>query len=277
MRRGGFTLVETLIAMVLATILMGLVSHAFLVQNEYYATQIARAGVQDNVRAATALVAREVRTSVEDGIVTAGARTLTVRSPIVVGLVCNSLGSSGAVQTEGGEAALPTGEVRGMALRNDSTWEYVNNTWASLNGADGSSAADCASNGADTLGAIQDFHQLNAMDGFASSVNLGSVVMLYREITYTIETSVLDPSTLGLFRTVWGAPAIEFATGIDTTSQFQYRTAGTSTYADTVNAASVGLIDAVRFVAEGRRPPVTGGRDAISFGWSVNLPIRSLR
>lgn len=277
MGRGGFTLVETLISMVLATILMGLVSHAFLVQNEYYATQTLRAGVQDNVRSATELIAREVRTAAEDGILVAGARTLTVRSPIAVGLVCARGGSFGDVQTEGGEAAIPTNEVRGLALRTATSWEYVNSTWASLNGPDAMSAIECDGNGADTLGAHGDFHRLNGMTSFSSFVGLGEAVMLYREVTYTIETSVLDPTTLGLFRTVWGASAVEFATGMDTTAQFQYRTAGTSTYADTVSGASVGAIDAVRLVADGRRPPATGGRDDVSFGWSVNLPLRKVR
>lgn len=277
MRRGGFTLVETLISMVLATILMGLVSHTFLVQNQYYATQTLRAGVQDNVRAATELIARELRTSAEDGILVAGARTLTVRSPIAVGVVCARGGSFGDVQTEGGEASIPTGEVRGLALRNDSTWEYYDATWASLNGPDAISAAACEGNGADTIGAFDEFHRLDQMNSFSTFVGLGEVVMLYREITYTIDTSVLDPTTQALFRTVYGAPAIEFATGIDTTAQFQYRTAGTSTYADTIAAGSIDLIDAVRFVAEGRKPPATGGTDDITFGWSVNLPLRKVR
>lgn len=277
MQRGGFTLVETLISMVLATILIGLVSHTFLVQNEYYATQTVRAGVHDNVRSATELISGEVRTAAEDGILIAGARTLTLRSPIAVGVVCARSGSVGDVQTEGGEAAIPTSEVRGLALRTATSWEYQNGTWASLNGPDGSSATDCAANGADTLGASVDFHRLNGMNSFASSVGLGDVVMLYREVTYTIETSVLDPTTLGLFRTVWGASSVEFATGMDTTAQFQYRTGGTSTYADTVSGGSIGIIDAVRLVAEGRRPPATGGRDDITFGWSVNLPLRKVR
>lgn len=277
MRRGGFTLVETLISMVLATILVGLVSHAFLVQNQYYATQTLRAGVQDNVRSATELIAREVRTSAEDGILVAGARTLTVRSPIAVGVVCARASSFGDVQMEGGEAAIPTAEVRGLALRNDSTWEYFAASWASLNGPDAISAAACAGNGADTIGAYDDFHRLDQMTSFSTFVGLGEVVMLYREVTYTIDTSVLDPTTQGLFRTVFGEPAIEFATGIDTTAQFQYRTAGTSTYADTIPGSSVGLIDAVRLVAEGRRPPATGGNDDITFGWSVNLPLRKVR
>ena len=61
MGRHGFTLVETLIALVLSSFLMVLVSHAFLVQNQFYATQTLRVGAQDNVRAATELMAAEVR------------------------------------------------------------------------------------------------------------------------------------------------------------------------------------------------------------------------
>lgn len=91
-RRAGFTLVETLIAMVLSTIVISLVSHAFLIQNQYYSTQTLRTGAQDNVRAATELIAREIRTAMDEGIIVAGPRTLTVRSPVTVTVVCSRVG-----------------------------------------------------------------------------------------------------------------------------------------------------------------------------------------
>ncbi len=106
----GFTLVETLIALVIASFLVVLVSHAFLVQNEFYSLQTLRIGVQDNTRAATELVAREVRNVPSDGVVVAGRRTLTIRSPIVVATVCNRQGPSLVdVMSGGGEASVAVG------------------------------------------------------------------------------------------------------------------------------------------------------------------------
>lgn len=274
----GFTLIETLIALVLSSFVIMLASHAFLVQNQFYSMQTIRVGVQDNARAATELVAREVRNTAQDGVVTAGKGTLTVRSPIAIALVCHRQGSPNAdVLSEGGESALDTDAVAGVALRNDSTWEYVSATWAALNGTDTNSASDCASNGADTVGVRGDFYRLsNVNTMFSGGVQEGDVVMLYRETTFSIQASQLDNTTLGLFRAENGGTAIEFATGIDTTAQFQYRTSGGS-YVDTVTAGSLAAVDAVRIVMESRRPPATGGAEDITFGWSVNVPIRNVR
>lgn len=100
--------------------------------------------------------------------------------------------------------------------------------------------------------------------------------MLFRETTFKIQPSLLDPTTLGIFRAAYGDSLVEFATGVDTTAQFQYRTVG-SGYVDTVSAASVASVDAVRLVADARKPAPTGGAQDITFGWSVNVPIRLAR
>ncbi|KPJ84035.1 MAG: hypothetical protein AMS19_02245 [Gemmatimonas sp. SG8_23] len=276
--RGGFTLVETLIALVISSFLVVLVSHAFLVQNGFYSLQTLRVGVQDNTRAATELVAREVRNVPRDGVVVAGSRTLTIRSPIVVGTVCNRQGAAQVdVMTEGGEAAVPVDEVAGVALRNDSTWEYGIRSWPALDGNDNQSANNCAANGADTVGARDDFHRLVGMNAlFPGAVAEGDVLMLFRETTFTIRTSQLDSTTLALFRADYGEAPVEFATGIDTTAHFEYRTSA-GTYADTVLAADLSTVDVVRIVAESRKPPATGGADDVRFGWSVNVPLRNVR
>ena len=277
-RGNGFTLVETLIAMVLSSFVIGLVSHTFLVQNRYYATQTLQTGAQDNVRAATELMAREVRNAAEDGMVVAGARTLTVRSPMAIAVICNRQGApQGDIMTEGGQAGVDTLEVGGLALRNSTTWEYSNAVWSYINGNDGNSAEDCADNGADTVGAIDNFHRVRRLNTlFGTPPSEGDVLMIFRETTFKIQTSQLDTTTYGLFRGSYGGALVEFATGIDTTAQFQYRTGGT-TYADTVVSGSLSSIDAVRIVADARMHSATGGDEAVTFGWSVNVALRNIR
>lgn len=274
----GFTLVETLIALVLSTLVLALASHAFLVQTEFYSFQARRVGVHDNARAATELVARDVRNVAQDGMVVAGRRTLSLRSPIAIALVCHRQGSPNAdVLSEGGQSALDVDAVAGVALRNDSTWEYVATTWALLDGSDLTSADECAANGADTVGVRDDFYRLTDLNTvFVSGVREGDVVMLFRETTFTIGTSQLDSTTLGLFRADYGGQPVEFATGIDTTAHFEYRTAA-GTYVDTVTAGALSNIDAVRIVLEATRPPTTGGGEEVRFGWSVNVAPRNVR
>jgi len=266
--------------MVLSSVVILLVSHSFLVQNRFYATQTIRTSVQDNARAATELMGREVRTAMEGGVVVAAAGTLTIRSPLALSVVCNRDGIGSAdVYTEGGESDLDTDEIAGIAHRDPvaGTWTAVNASWSTLNGTSGDPAGECAINGADTLDVAGAFHRIANLNTLFSPVPAeGDVVMLFRETTFAIQTSELDPSTLGIFRAAYGDSLVEFATGVDTTAQFQYRTVG-GTYVDVVTGAALAQIDALRLVADARKPAPTGGVDDITFGWSVNVPLRVVR
>lgn len=277
--QSGFTLVETLIALVLSSIIIVLVSHTFLVQNQFYATQTQRVRAQDNVRAATELLASEIRNVSVGGIVVAGARTLTIRSPMTVGIFCDINGSSnnGEVMTQGGEAAVETDEVAGLALRIGSTWSFVNVTWASVNGGDASSARNCFRNGADTVGARDDFHRFTNLNTVFSGLApaQGDAVMVFRETTFTIRQSQLDPTRLALYRQPYDGDAVEFATGMDTTAQFQFRTTGGS-FVDSLTSGLTN-VDAVRIVVDAVQPAPTGGAEDVRFGWSVNVPLRRVR
>lgn len=264
----------------LSSFVLLLVSSTFLVQNNYYSSQTQRTGAQDNARTATELMASEVRSAMGDGFVVAGARTLTVRSPMVLGVICNRSGAGVAdVHTEGGQARLDPGEIAGLAVRDEVTggWTYATASWASLDGSDATSASSCATNGADTTGVATEFHRLVGLDGLFSPVpDEGAVIMLFRETTFEIRTSVMDPPALGLFRAPFADSLLEFATGMDTTARFQYRI-DQATYTDTVTSGFLADIDAVRIVANARKRAQTGGRDDITFGWAVNVAVRNVR
>jgi prepilin-type N-terminal cleavage/methylation domain-containing protein len=271
--RAGFTLVETIIALVLSSVVVILVSTTFLVQNQYYSDQTLYAAAHDNARTATERVASEIRSVMEDGFVVAGRRTLTFRTPMLLAVVCNRSFLDIDVHNENGEAGIDTDEVGGVGWLDLSTgdWSYRTTTWAFVNGSGGTPAASCASNGADTAWAASSFHRLRGFFLLYLSVpDPGDVVMLYRETTFKIQSSVLEPGTLGLFRGSYGQSPIELATGIDSTAQFQYRTGGAS-YADTITAANLDNIDAVRIVADARGRSASGGQGDVTFGWSVNI------
>ncbi|MDX1647119.1 MAG: hypothetical protein R3304_08235 [Longimicrobiales bacterium] len=271
---------ETLIALTLSSLVVLLAAHTFLVQNRFHATQRLRTMAQDNVRGATELVAREVRTALADGILVAGPRTLTVRSPVAVTLVCSRQGVPNLdVYNDGGEAALDTEEIAGAARRDPGTgaWEAVNAPWTALDGSTADPAGNCAENGADTTGVAGSFHRL-ALSGsfFSTNPRSGDLVMLFRETTFEIRDSELEPGSLGLFRAAYGDPPVEFATGIDTSMRFRYRVAGGG-YSDTVSAGALASIDAVRLTAAARKPPPTGGAADVTFGWTVTIPMRTVR
>lgn len=277
----GFTLVETLIALALSSLVVILVSTTFLVQNQYQANQVIRAGVHDNARSATDLLVRELRSSMRDGVILAGNRTLTVRSPVALATVCARSGFLGTVDLhiDGGLAGIETREIAGAALHDssDGDWSYERVAWSVIDGGSVGSAARCANNGADTVDATAHFHAARGfflVFDFTSAPDVGDLVMLFRETKFSIRPSDLDPASLALYREPYGRPAVEFASGIDTTAHFQYRLGGTS-YQDTVVAASLGAVDAVRIVLDARRRSESGAGQDVTFGWATNRLLRN--
>jgi hypothetical protein len=264
--------------MLLGSFVVALVSHAFLAQNRLYATQALQAEVQENVRAGTELLARAVRETPRGGVIVAGSHTLTVRSPVAVAGVCFRQGSPNVdVFSEGGAAALDEDAIAGVALWRDNEWSYRLVPWNALRGNDVSSAANCAETGADTVGVRTSFYRLSSVNSlFPGGVRVGDVVMLFRETTLTIRPSELDPSALGLFQAEYAQAATEFATGVDTTARFRFRI-GPGQYVDTVTAADLARVDAVRFEARARRSPPTGSAAPVTFGWTVDLALRNVR
>ncbi len=254
---------------------MILVSTTFLVQSQYYSSQTLRAAAHDNARTATERMAREIRSVMRDGFLSAGSLSLTVRSPMVLAMVCDRQGNNISVHGEGGASAVDTDEVAGAGVLDAATgaWTYGTATWSFITLGGGNPASNCAGNGANTAGATADFYRLRRFNNiFGSTPDDGEIIMLYRQTTFSIQASVLEPGTLGLFRASYGQPAVELATGMDATAQFQYRTGG-STYSNSVASANLDDIDAVRLVAEARKRSQSAAQNDVTFGWSVNIAL----
>jgi hypothetical protein len=262
----------------LSSVVVILVSTTFLVQTRYYSSQTLFAGAHDNVRAETDRIASEIRPVMEGGFLVAGGHTLTVRSPVVLAMVCDRQSTNAYVHFEGGVSDLDTDEITGVAARDMTTgvWTYRATSWAGIDGGAASAAPLCASAGADTTGATAEFRTIIGLQSlFGSTPDPGVVLMLYRQTTFKIDDSALEPGTLGLFRQPAGESAVEFATGMDPAAKFQYRTGGT-TYADTITSASLDDIDAVRLVADARKRALWGRRQDVTFGWTVDVPLRNV-
>ena len=276
--RAGFTLVEAIVALALSSVLVVLVGTTFLVQNRYYAVQVERSAVQDNARMVTELVASEIRSTMKDGVVTADKKKLVVRSPIAVAVLCAAAGPKFGLFIRGAGSVNDLTEVTGIAKRDTLTggWRYKDQSWAKLANPGNTAATTCAAAGADTVGLSRDFHDVVKLNSlFGSYPPLGTVYMLFREVEYTFGTSVLDPTTFALFRKVKGGVAVELATGMDSSAQFQYRRSDQTTYATSVGGGDVGKIIAIRIEAQARRAPQTGGVDDVTFGWGVNVMLRN--
>ena len=281
--RAGFSLVEAVVALLLSSLVIVMVGGIFLAQNRSYLVQLGVTDAHHNARAVTELLSSELRSVMEGGVLLAESDEMTVRTPLVVAAVCATDGVIVGVHTEGGEAAIETHEeeLAGFAVMDAAGgWDYYDVDWSAID--DGSSsgviAGDCYGNGADTVGARDDFHSLKSLDSYHPTVpGVGDVILLFSKTTFKFQTSVLDPTTVGLFRQVNDDPLVEFATGMDSTAQFQYRTTENSSYEEPVLGSSLEHVDVVRIVSEVKEPAPPGIEGAIRYGWSVNVALRNVR
>ncbi len=277
--RAGFSLVEAVVALAVSSILVLLVGSVFLVQNEFYAVQTKRTAVHEDARSVTEVLGSELRSVMPGGITEADNKEMTIRSPLGVGVVCAVTGNNTDIFMEGGPTGLDTVELAGFAYRSETSnsWDYYNATWAGIVGTGGPPNVKCLANGADTTLSAGQFHRLGHFDDFAPSVPAKTdVVMFFRETRFKIQQSVLDPSTMGLFRAAYGDTLIEYVTGLDPSAGFEYRTGG-STYATSVGAAGLDSIDAVRVVAQARMKPETGLHDDVAYGWTTDFILPNVR
>jgi hypothetical protein len=278
--RGGFTLVEAIVALTISTVVVMLVSATFHAQNRFYGAQVQRSAAHDNARMVTDMVSSEIRSVMRGGFVTAEPEVMRVSSPMVLAVVCGHLGISRvAVHIEGGLAGLDTNEISGFAVRNDTTesWSYYEVGWATIGQGSGNAANRCAANGADTVGARNEFVRLRRLANYhATQPPIGSVLMLFRTVSFEIHASDMDPTQIGLFRGIGGASLHEVVTGLDPTARFQYR-AGGSSYVNTVSSSNAWQIDAVRIAAQARKRAETGGQVDVTYGWNVNVHLRNRR
>lgn len=86
--RGGFTLVELLVAMVVGSLLMIVVFQMLSGQSRVVAVQSAREEAQQNVRGALEVISSELRGAIPGAILSAEAQAISFMQPRMWGYVC---------------------------------------------------------------------------------------------------------------------------------------------------------------------------------------------
>lgn len=93
----GFTLVELMVALVIAGILVAIIFQFLVGQVRFSRLQTAREEVQQNARIAVDVISSDLRAVGRQGIVAAGSDAIAFRTPRAWGLVCGYSGGSLAV------------------------------------------------------------------------------------------------------------------------------------------------------------------------------------
>jgi hypothetical protein len=273
----GFTLVEALVAMVLSTVVVMLVTSVFLVQNQFYSEAVKRAGLHESVRSATALISSDLHGVSEGGIVAAGPDRMVFRSPLLVGGVCGVDGRKTYLFLPADGESMDPSMVSGYAIKDAaSAWRYTPAPWSSIYHSSGGTAAQsCARSGADTTGAVTGFFRLDGLDS-SPSIKIGDLVMLYQEVELRLASSNLHPESRGVFRGAVGGVITEVATGLSSRSGFEYGLSDRGGFQDRVNGrGNLTRIERVRFFLEGIAPASRADRDSLTFDLTLTVPLRN--
>lgn len=251
--RRGFTLIEALIAMLLATLIVALVGSIFLAQNNFYADVVRRSEAQDDVRSVIELVSTDVRSASPVGIGVADSLAFAYRTPLSMGMVCGLSGSAARAYLPSGAAGIDSLHVTGYGLREfDGSWTYYAADWSTLySGSGDAPAGTCEEAGMDTVG-VPGSHFIELADVAASpysSPGRGSGIMLFRFLRLEIADSGLAPGSLGLYRGTHGEVLVEFASGLGERTHFEYRLQGSNSYVSQVPGSDLDRINSVRIVA----------------------------
>ncbi len=275
--RQGFTLLEAMVAMVLSTIVVSLVTSTFLAQNRFYTDAMSRVDIHESVRGGIARASADLRSVFQGGIVSADRNSIVFRAPVLVGGVCGVDGQSTFAFLPVDQAVTDMSTVSGYGVKvGDAAWRYTPGTWASVYHSSGGGAVDaCARAGADTTGAASEFVRLDGMAP-AGVLSVGDLVMLYQKVELKLAPSKLDPETRALFRGPAGGVLTEVATGMSRLSRFEYGLARNDRFRRRVRGQrNLARIDRVRISLQGTGPASGGGRDDLTFELTQTVPLRN--
>ena len=265
LRRAGVTVVELLIAMVVATIVGSSLLSLIIIQanftNEMTAIRDARAvskGVGNLLQAEMRMV------EVSGGVVDADSTSITLRTPYSFGVVCGPTGGRTTV------SLLPT-DTATLANSSFSGWAYLpaGGDYTYLVGTSivSGTASTCATASVRTLagGWIRDL-------GPAAGIAAGTVVFLYQTLRYDFRPSSALPGRMGLWRTPLATGvAEEIAAPFDPDSRFRFYVLDADT-AQSLPPADLADMWGIQLVLDGESEFVTL-RDSVPMTYNLTVPI----
>lgn len=227
--RAGFTLVETLITLIVAGVLGVAILTLILGQNRFYEHSDDAIYAQQTIRAAMDLMSSELRMISPTDLLAAEEDSLAARFDLVRGVVCDTLSSDDVylfVYDSVENANLPAG-FRGAAASGPYSATYVygdNFDWRSETSTPSAAQSTCENNGS-PVGVTPSnvYRQVSGLgDAFSTTAlggakpERGSLVRFYGELSYS-----LGASSFGSGLAVWRNDQ-ELVSPFETGGSFEY-------------------------------------------------------
>lgn len=266
--RGGFTLVELLLSMIVTAIIgaalvrMTLAEARFMDQQEAWrsARSVSRSGIN---RLVSDLRMVEAIGGVSAAV--AGGQDFTIRVPYAFGTMCSTAGGVTTLSLLPVDSAMFNAPgFSGFAWRNNATGTYTYQSTAVSLTVPGTPANCTAAvpRPVAILGSINGSpagQTVNVVGNVNPVPQVGSIFFLFRLVRYEFKNSVAVPGRLGLWRTtVSGGGTEEIAAPFDNTARVNFYVLNSAT-AQAAVPASLGDIRGLELVLNGMSERTPGG------------------
>jgi prepilin-type N-terminal cleavage/methylation domain-containing protein len=217
--RAGFSLVELIVAMTLASVVAGALLALMVRQMDFYQQDAVLREARGGARSALNVMLTDLRmVEATGGVVAAQSRDITVRVPYRLGIVCaSSAGSTDVSLFPADSLTAATAAWSGWATRDGSGGSWAYRTGAVTLSSPGTASCTAASIATLTGGAV-----VRITPG-GGTIAAGTPVFFYQEIRYRFAASTSVAGTDGLFRSVVATgQEEELVAPFDGTARFRF-------------------------------------------------------
>jgi len=229
--RGGFTLSEVLVALVITGVIGAAATSALVTQTKFFDRQEKIGESRGVSQGAVNIMLSELRMiePSDSGLVAANDSMITVNVPIGMGIVCGNAGVLTVYRAPIDPSVLADSGYSGYAWRNAAgAYTYVQ---TSTYPAAGTSSV-CSTNRVSPT-SLGTGSQVISLSPTAAGALPGFVVLLYQKIRYTLKPSTIVPGKVGLYRrNMRRSVEEEIVAPFDTSARFRFYISDAATPAD---------------------------------------------
>lgn len=224
----GVTLPELIVVLVITAVLGSALVRMLVVQNRFFDHQLGMRGARSVSRGAVNLLMTDLRMVEASGspgdtlgIVAAAPRSLTLRVPYAMGMVCKLDATVTVTLVPLDTLMYGSAVFAGYAWRDTvyGKYHYVESGAFLAPASAGSCALDFTPV---TGGRVVSVTPVPLIGPLAGGLATGNPVMLYQRIKYDLAPSVAFPGRVGLWRSLGGSPAEELAAPFDSNAVFRF-------------------------------------------------------
>jgi len=251
LNRHGFTLVELLVATVVAAILGTALARLLVNDSRFVSRQEAMLSARHTARTAMNWMAAELRMVSDGGLLAATPESVRVRVPYAFGLVCGFSGIQRVV------SLMPVDSLQYANANPDGlAWQSGGGTYNFPSSFSLSPSSDTATCTDDSIRVVPGGRLLRI--GVISLPPTGSVAYLYETITYKFAPSADLSGRIGLWRRAAGSTYEELVAPFDSAAGFGFLVGSSTTALDnppgdleTVTGIELRLVGASQYVPRG--------------------------